>query len=104
MSALTQPIFHDGFIDLYAHRRVCARCYGDLESRPAAEDTPQEHLYVAYCPICEETWHFATVSRYYAERLGQKAIADLWDVKHNLADLFSRARQSEMQILEALGY
>lgn len=98
------PKFLDGYIDLFLRRRVCARCYGDLASRPAKDYSPANHVFEAYCPNCEGAWHYATISVRYAERLGQQAIADLWDVKSNMPDLFPRVRMSESKILADLGF
>ena len=98
------PKFQDGYIDLFVRRRVCARCYGDLSSRPAQDYSPTNHVYEAYCPVCRDAWHYATISAKYAERLGQQAIADLWDVKINMPDLFPRIAMRPEKILSDLGF
>lgn len=100
------PIFSEGNIDLFIRRRVCARCYGDLESKPAPDFAPDNHIYLAYCPVCEDAWNYATVSRFYAEHLGQQALADNWEIKANLPDLFPNPHKgkSEQQLIDELGF
>lgn len=106
MSELTAPIFLEGHIDLFLRRRVCARCYGDLESRPSKDYSASNHEYEAYCPECGDAWNYATVSRHYAEHLGQQAIAENWEIKDNLPDLFPSKHKgkSNDQLLEELGF
>jgi hypothetical protein len=79
-------MFQDGQIDLFLRRRVCARCYGDLAKRPA-----DNRMWQAYCPRCGDAWHGATISSKTAGRRGQAAIAELWEVKRNLPDLFPKS-------------
>lgn len=93
--------FPDGVIDKVIQRRVCARCYGDLVKQPAAD-----RQWVAICPTCGDAWGGTTVSRKYAERLGQQAIAERAEVKANLPDLFPNPHSGKpaAQILSELGF
>jgi hypothetical protein len=93
------PTFQEGDIDTFIRRRVCARCYHDLEKKLA-----DDRMYEAVCPICEGAWGYATVSRKYAESLGQKALADYFIVRENLPDLFPRQKRTEKQLLSSLGF
>jgi hypothetical protein len=78
--ALTPPTFPDGEIDKFLQRRVCARCYGDLQKRPAADDSPYNHSYEVFCPTCGDAWHYATISILTAEQRGSQAISELHEV------------------------
>lgn len=100
------PSFLEGEIDLHLRRRVCARCYGDLDKRPSADWTESNHQWDAYCPTCSDAWNYATVSRAYAEHLGQQAISEQWEVEINLPDLFPNPHsgKSPEQIMEELGF
>lgn len=73
----------DGEIDRILRRRVCARCYEDLQKREAPGRT-----WEAYCANCGDVWGGRTISRWTAERRGQRALAEAWEVKANLRDLF----------------
>lgn len=92
--------YPDGVIDRVLYHRVCARCYGDLVKAPA-----QNRQWTAACPKCGEAWQGATVSRKYALALGQRALAEYWEVKFNpaLQDLFPRPKKTEKQLLAELG-
>lgn len=100
------PIFPEGQIDLFIRCRVCARCYGDLESIEAPGYAPDNHIFLAYCPTCVDAWNYATVSRKYAEFLGQRALADKWEVQSNMPDLFPNPHlgKSTNQLLKELGF
>lgn len=91
----------EGEIDLFLRRRVCARCYGDLEKQFG----PGRN-YITRCAECGYAWNGATVSRSYAERLGQQALGELAEVKHNLPDLFPNPNRgkSESQLLAEMGF
>lgn len=93
--------YPDGMIDQVLARRVCARCYGDLAKRPA-----DNREWDAYCPACGDAWGDATISRHSAEMRGQQALAEMLEVKYNLADLFPNPNKgkSQDQILGELGY
>lgn len=103
---LTPPTFHDGAVDQFIACRVCARCYGDLAKRNAPDYSPENHNYEIYCPTCGDAWHYATVSKTYAEKLGQQAIAANWEIKANLPDLFPNPHHGKPaeQIIHELGY
>lgn len=105
-NALKPPTFQDGEIDLFLRRRVCARCYGDLEKRNAPNYSAHNHEYEAYCPECGNAWNYATVSKGYAEKLGQAALVQMNEVQHNLRDLFPNPHKgkSQSQLLAELGY
>ena len=106
MPDLTAPTFHDGEIDLFLRRRVCARCYSELEKQESLNFSPSNHEYIAVCPTCLDAWNYATVSRSYAEHLGQVYLSDALDVRENLRDLFPspHAGKSEEQLLSELGF
>lgn len=95
------PKFTDGLIDQFLQRRVCSRCYGDLQKRVA-----ENRLFEAYCPNCGDAWNYTTVSRHYAERLGQDALNDYLNARANLPDLFPNPHKGKTpeQILTELGY
>jgi len=79
------PTFPDkGYAEKFSQRRVCSRCYGDLTIAPLQS----ERKWIATCHTCGDAWGFTTVSRSYAERLGQRALAERAEVKKNLSDLF----------------
>lgn len=101
MVAPEPPKFQDGYVDLFIRRRVCARCYGDLAKQPA----PNRKWY-AICPVCQDAWHYTTISRRTAEMRGQQAILDYYEIRFNpaLADLFPLPWHSERKILAELGY
>ena len=89
----------DGAIDKFLARRVCARCYGEMRREPA-----ENRNGIAVCPACGNAWGGATISRHTAERRGQKGLADLWEVKYNLRDLFPPVKRGEKQTLKELGF
>ncbi len=93
--------YQDGIIDRVISRRVCARCYGDLVKTMADDRT-----WGLICPKCGDTWHGATVSRRYAERLGQQAMNEYLEVRHNpaLRDVLGIERSSEAEIMKDLGF
>jgi len=93
--------FQDGEIDQFISRRVCARCYGDLIKTQA-----DNRMWDASCPTCGDAWGGATVSRAYAERLGQQALAERSEVKNNLPDLFPNPNRNKTaeQIIKELGF
>lgn len=103
---LTPPVFHDGEIDQFLVRRVCARCYSELAKRDGPDFSAKNHEYEAYCPQCGDAWHYATVSRSYAEQLGQQALANAWEVSRNLPDLFPNPHHGKPaeQLLAELGF
>ena len=98
---MSAPRFTDGEIDQFIQRRVCSRCYGELEKRPV-----EGRLYEAYCPECNGKWNYTTVSRSYAERLGQKALNEYMDVKGNMPDLFPNPHKGKTpeELLKELGF
>lgn len=89
-----------GYADMFASRRVCARCYGDLSVMPGDHRT-----WTAECPTCGDAWGYATISRAYAEQLGQRALAERREATENLPDLFPNPHKgkSPNQILKELG-
>jgi len=95
------PTFSDGEIDKHISRRVCSRCYGDLIKREA-----DNRQWFAICLTCGDAWGGTTVSRAYAERIGQKALMERREVKENLRDLFQNpnAGKTTEQILSDLGF
>lgn len=106
MPDLTAPTFRDGEIDLFLRRRVCARCYSELEKQESPDFSPANHEYIAVCPTCQDAWNYATVSRAYAEHLGQVYLSDALEVRENLRDLFPSpvAGKSAEDILKELGF
>jgi hypothetical protein len=95
------PEFPDAEIDIFLRDRVCSRCYGDLSKRPA-----DKRLWQAFCPTCGEAWGFTTIARSYAEKLGQRAMVELSEVRTNLPDLFPNPHKgkTDKQILAELGF
>ena len=95
------PLLPDGEIEKFVRARVCARCYGDLRISEAPG-----RLWLADCPRCGTAWKGATVSRKYAEGLGQKGLAEAREVKANLPDLFPNVHRgkSTRQVLNELGF
>ena len=91
-------IAQDGIIDQWMRRRVCARCYGDLYKRPV-----ENRMWEAYCPTCAEAWGGTTISRWTAEQRGQRALAELYEVKANLADLFPNPHRGKT-VKDLFGY
>lgn len=82
-------------------RRVCARCYGDLVKSPGS----QTFYWAISCPTCGDTWQYTTVSRHYAEMLGQDAVADLNEAQRRFADMLPpKPQKSQAQILSELGF
>lgn len=79
--------------------RVCARCYGDLRQYPAPD-----RAYFIRCLECGDAWGGATIARYTAEKRGQQALAEIYEVKANMPDLFPRIKMSEADIIKSLGY
>ena len=100
------PTFADGEIEQHIARRVCARCYGDLVQVNAPDYSAHNHSYNAVCLECGNAWNGATVSKGYAEQLGQTALAQKAEVEHNLKDLFPNPHhgKSEEQLLKELGF
>ncbi len=98
---IAPPALQDGLVDRYIARRVCARCFGDLQKKLAPE-----RMWAVYCPRCQAAWNFATVSRRYAEWLGQEAIAQLCQARENFQDLFPNPHKGKTapQLLRELGY
>jgi len=95
-------LLQDGEVDKYIARHVCALCYGDLIKRPVSNPRGWE----VSCPVCGDAWKFNTVTRRYAERLGQQALADYRDARRRFTDIVpsSVAGKSSAQILKELGY
>lgn len=96
------PKLQEGIVDQFISRRVCARCYGELDKRK----TDKRAVYEVYCPRCNGEWNFTTVSRSYAVRLGQHALLKADEVKQNLHDLFppTRTGKTAEEIIKDLGY
>lgn len=99
---ISAPRLQEGSVDIFISRRVCARCYGELDKRV----TDDRNFYEVYCPICNGEWNFTTVSRNYAVRLGQDALMKADEVKHNLPDLFPVVRSGKTpdELIEDLGF
>jgi hypothetical protein len=97
------PVFTDNVdADRFARLRVCARCYSDLVTRPVNEPC---RGWAVVCVICGASWQFTTVSRKYAESLGQQALTDFRVAQTEHEDLFPKPpRRSEAQILKELGF
>lgn len=93
--------FLDGEIDIFIRQRVCARCYGDLVKRPA-----EDRMWEAICPMCGTAWGGTTISRWYAERLGQTALQEKVEVAYTMPDLFPSPHRdkSAEQIIQELGF
>ena len=96
------PRLPEGIVDQFIGRRVCARCYGELAKRTLKDTRDFE----VYCPTCNGDWNYTTVSRHYAERLGQKALTELDAVKTNLPDLFPNPNKgkSAEELIKELGF
>ena len=94
-------ILPDGEVDKFISRRVCSRCYGDLQKQPS-----NHRMWSVQCPACGDAWGYTTISRNTAVRMGQRAISERMDVEHNLPDLFPNPHKgkSEEQIKKELGY
>ena len=93
--------FTDAEIGRVLKHRVCARCFGDLVQMPAPNRT-----WTAECPSCGQAWGSRTVSRYTAERRGQRALAEALEVRVTLADLFPnrhKGRPAEQLVRELRG-
>lgn len=92
----------EGKVDQYRQRRVCARCYGDLQrrSKPGSRD------FEVYCPFCAGAWGYTTVTRRYAEQLGQVALADAFDAKKRFEDIVPNPHKGKTaeQLLRELGF
>jgi hypothetical protein len=90
----------DGEIDRILRRRVCARCFEDLQKREAPGRT-----WEAYCPTCGDAWGGRHISRWTAERRGQRALAEALEVRVTLVDLFPNPHKGKPaeQILRGLG-
>ena len=69
-------IYTDTEIDRIIKHRVCSRCYGDLIKRPT-----QERKWTAECPSCGEAWGGTTISRFTAEKRGQRALNESLEVR-----------------------
>lgn len=97
------PYFIDGEAELFVKRRVCARCYSDLEMRPHPDEWGCREV---YCYYCGSAWGYTTVSRFYAEHLGQEAILARAEAKKRFADLIPNPHKgkSEKTLLNELGY
>jgi hypothetical protein len=92
--------YTDAEIGRVLKRRVCARCYNDLVKRSAPGRT-----WEAYCPTCGEAWGGRHISRWTAERRGQRALAEALEVRVTLADLFPSKHKgkSAEQLMNELG-
>lgn len=97
------PIFDQGKVDQFIQRRVCSRCYGDLEKYPAPREKGWAKYYVR-CPECGDAWRYTTVSRSYAEGLGQKALTEYNEVRYNLPELFPVKQRTKEECLHDLGF
>jgi hypothetical protein len=79
---------------------VCARCYGHLE----IEFGPGQTCYV----VCLEHGNIeivGRVSKVGAEKRGQKAMEEYFEVRNNYPDLFGKKpKRSPDEILMELGY
>ena len=88
----------DIFTDLEAQhiirRRVCARCYGHVIQKAVPEKAGK---YTVECPTCGEAWGGRTVSKWTAEHRAQQALAEAWEVKENLIDLFPNPHKGRDQ-------
>jgi hypothetical protein len=96
------PILQDGEIDRFLSTRVCARCYNDLVKRPVANPRG----WSATCHFCGDAWHYTTVSRRYAEQLGQQALSDHRTARDRFADIVPNVTQGKTpeQLLSELGF
>jgi hypothetical protein len=93
-------VYQQGEVDIILRDRICARCYGHLLKRDVASNQ-----YEVFCPKCGDEWGGATISKKYAERLGQKALIEYREVKVNLPDLFNdKTGKSETDLLKDLGF
>lgn len=102
MEKRTPPRFPDGEIDKFLRDRVCSRCYGELQKKPA-----EGRLWEAHCPTCGDAWGYTTISRKHAEIKGQEALANYLDVRFDPAYthiLGPREAKSQDQILRELGF
>lgn len=93
------PKFPEGKVDQFIQRRVCSRCYGELNKRFA-----ENRLYEVFCPTCGPAWGYTTISRKHAEMRGQIALAEHLEVKYEpgLADIFRRPQRSTDEIISEL--
>ncbi len=89
----------DGKIDQFIQRRVCARCYSDLQ-----RDFAPGSMWTVRCPTCGDAWGGATVSRKYAEGLGQQALAEYSELKYSRPDLFPQVKKSAKDAIKDLGF
>jgi len=92
--------YTDAEIGRVIKRRVCARCYADLVQMPTENRT-----WKAVCPTCGDAWGGRTISRWTAERRGQRALAEALEVRVTLVDLFPSPHKgkSAEQILKEIG-
>lgn len=97
------PKLQEGIVDIYISRRVCARCYGELDKVATKDD---RNFYQVFCPNCGDTWNFTTVSRGYAIKLGQEALSKYDEVHQNLSDLFPQRRSGKTpeELIRELGF
>ncbi len=96
------PLLQDGEIDQFLSRRVCSRCYADLVKCPV--NNPRG--WQVSCHFCGDVWGYTTVSRRYAEILGQTALADHRQARTRFADIVppAMAGKTQAEILSELGY
>lgn len=96
------PLLQDGEVDKFISRRVCSRCYADLQKRPVSKPRGWE----VYCYFCGDAWGFTTVSRSYAVRLGQQALADRFEARQRFVKIVPNpiAGQKPEQIIHDLGF
>lgn len=92
-----QLLLEDGAVDRYIAWRVCAWCYGDLVKRPV-----EGRKWQVVCRYCDRPTY--TVSKNYAERLGQKALAERWEVLDTFPELRTATGLSEDDLIKSLGF
>jgi len=99
---IAPPLLQDGEVDQFLSRRVCSRCYADLEKRPV--NNPRG--WQVFCYFCGDVWGYTTISRRYAEILGQTALADHRQARTRFADIVPDplAGKTQSEILSELGY
>ena len=98
---LAKPEIDQVEIGGFVSGRVCARCFGDLRKAPGTKT----FMWAIECPTCGDAWNFTTVSRKYAENLGQQALAEIGDATKRFADLLpAKPKRSKEQIMSELGF
>jgi len=92
--------YTDAEIGRFLKHRICARCFEDLQKREAPGRT-----WEAYCANCGDAWGGRTISRWTAERRGQRALAEALEVRVTLVDLFPSPHKgkSREQLMRELG-